>query len=234
MTLADLRKFSRLYVSKLKGGKLESIELDVIIKAGVKLIAQEIECLTAYSNFNAAEDVGEYKISVVATDYAKVQESGLWWNSGTVDDPDWKRLKPVSRAYLDKYSTNWRDAGSGSPEEYYIEGDIIGVYPKPADALVNGFRLHYFRFPQEMVQDTDYAFEDGVSIPHLQVLDDCIFAYVKWKSSPIVGDNQMENPYEAEFYRELSRKYTLIHSRKDISNYTGTNRNKVKFRGPRL
>ena len=199
MKLSELRTFARISVSTLKGSKFDDTYLDLLIKAGVRLTSQMVECLTKTSYFNSLADIGEYKISENISDYCSIQESGIWWNIGTVSVPQWKQLQPVTKAFLDIETPSWRDADSSTPDMYYIEGDIIGVHPKPDSALTNGFRLDHYRMPAEMTSDDQYPYEGATKIPHLEILDECIIAYVKWKASPIVGEEQQENPYEAEF-----------------------------------
>lgn len=229
MTLQSLRTFGRLLLQNIKANQLSNTDLDTVIKAGVVQVAADIAPLVKDTYFNVSANTREYDIASNVPDYLGVTEVGLWWNSGTADSPNWKQLRPKTKKWLDVNIVNWRDSASGDPEYYYIEGAFIGTHPKPNTALTNGFRLNHVYRPTVMTNGSDYAFEGAVQIPNLEMLDDCILAYVKWKLTPVSGEQMLENPYEAAYDREIERKKSILNRRPDISNDNTNSHN-----GPRM
>lgn len=230
MTLAELRKFARLYIPSLKGSKFDNDDLDIILKKAVIEISKEILPLKTEKKFNISEGQASYKITDIATDFLSIDRSGVWYLSGT----KYKRLDPVTEKWLDNNIENWRDLEQGTPERYTYDGEQITLHPTPDTTTTDGGWLYYGRKPQEMNAATDYPFEGATLMPHLDNLDDTILLYVKWKLMPVVGDQILENPYQKDYEIDLVRKKRQINRRLDIKSFDKYGRKNTRLRGRRV
>jgi len=208
MKLSELKNFAAW---QTPGVQLASAPTGVIGNA-IQMAANEVAartlCLPKNIKFNAVAGTigaGEYNLSTIDSEFVQIAPSGLYWNQGTVASPDFKQLDAVTIKWLDEFRRNWRDDAPGDPQQFYQNGDILGVHPSPVSALTNGFWLYYSLKAFTMASDNDYPFYGSTPIIRLSILDRAIILHFKMTALGAADkrDDYMitENEYEAEIVK---------------------------------
>lgn len=219
MTLAQLRQLCRATIPTLKVSVADNTTLDLVINEAVKDIAAYTLCLKSNKKFNIVASQSGYNLSTVIGDYLVVDKSGLWHYNGS----QWRQLYPRTLKYLDEYSPTWRDLAAGTPQYYFIEGDILTLSPKPSTAGTNYLWLYYAKKPTAMTQDTHFPFSGSTSeFTHLSIFDMAITKYVKWILDPVLNKDQEANLSYQEYVRERQEKFLMFSRRKDIAHDSDT------------
>lgn len=217
MNITSLKQIVRLSISSLKANTMDDIALSAIIRSAIVQVASDCEALPATLNFSAVADQAEYIISTVLPSYISMDGCGVWFNNGTLAAPNYVRLNATTKEALSNDKPNWVNLSSGDPEDYFIEANKIVFSPAPDAGMVNAFKVFCFRKPEAFTSDDQFSFEGVAQIPNLEILDSCIIAWLKWKLTPVVGKDELENPYEAAYYREVAQKKEAISKRYDVS-----------------
>lgn len=230
MNFGNLKTLSRKFTPSAKTTRITDDELELLINEAAIDVAFRLVALKKSKKINVSAEKGEYYISDTMTDYLTMDRSGVWWYNGT----SWRQLTPFTLKQLDIEFRQWRDDSSSSPLRYYIDGDILGLHPKPDTTLTSGLWVYYGRKPLLMTDSGDYPFhKDGtktIEIPQLSILSDSIFAYLEWHFSKILSKPEQEIIALNQVYeKEIASKKRLIEMRADISAYK-----KTKFQGRKV
>lgn len=232
MTLENLRKFARLYVPGGKENKIPDDIVDLTLNKGAEVISIITRCLATNKTFNVEAEENTYSLTSSVTRFGCIEKSGLWWNSGDADSPNWKRLKPRTLRWLDKNRTNWRDEDSGDPIFYVQEGDNLIITPTPDTDLDDGFKLYFAQKAPSMTQDDHYAFSGSTTeIARLAIFDEAILRYWEWKAYKMLGQKSPKDLQEAkqDFKNEVAEAQYYLDRRPDI-----VADKKTKFMGIRV
>lgn len=229
MTLQNFRSLIRLYVPGAKSSVITDPILDTLINQAANDVNSYAEAYIGSKFFNVTAETAEYDIyDDITDDYFLIGKSGIWWNDGV----EWQQLDPVTRKYLDRYFTKWRDDVSGNPQRYFIEGGKINFHPKPDTTLAIGFRMDdYVKSAVDMSASGDFPFV-GVStkeLSHLRPLDDAIIDYVRWKLQRPLGKDEVGVVSRQEYMATRKEKSLEIERRPDM-----TSHRKHKMRIPRI
>jgi hypothetical protein len=225
MLLSDLQSLCRLYVPQAKAGVVTSTVLDLIINMAIREIASFTAVLKTSQNFNVTASTGTYAISSFVTDFLTPDYPGLMWYDGS----NWQRLVPETLESLDRKYPYWRDDAAGDPLRYSIDGDIITVHPKPSATLALGFKMHYAKTPATLSIATYYSFSgSATAMPHLEILNESILKFVRWKLAPIVGNTVEEIAMmEKDYKQEILEKRSLLNRRLDVFGYDRLQKGRV-------
>ena len=215
MNLANLKILVRGYTPGAKAQVITSEVLGLILNEGVRDIAAYTVCLKANKKFTITADQSEYLLSTVIGDYLTPDAFGLWWNNGS----KWVQLNARTLTWLDKNRPNWRDLDSGTPQDYFINGDILTLVPTPNTTLAEGLWFYYGATPGLMEEEDDYSFSgSNVELTHLSVFNSAILKFAEWKINPILNKDQTEDITEGQYKRAREEAFTIFKRRKDISN----------------
>ena len=217
MTLNEFRTLIRLYVPAAKKTRITNGTLDTLINKAVDDVNVYALAYKGNEKFNVVAEDAEYKWSSEITDFACLDESGIWWNDGTSASPEWKRMSPMTRKVLDAAFPAWKDDDSDDPLRYFLEEDNVTFHPTPETALTDGFWAFYVKVATAMTTGTHYPFTGStVEITALRVLDDAIIDYVRWKLARPLGADQQGVLTERDYRTNLSEKVRLLKRRPDI------------------
>lgn len=216
MDLTEFRSAVRLFVPAAKITKIGNTVLDRLINRAVDDVNIYSLAYKGDKKFNVVAEVQDYKWSDEIADFACIDDSGIWWNTGTADDPNWKKLEPLTRSSLDDLWPNWRDESSGDPNSYVIEGDNLLIHYKPDTGLSEGFWASYIKVAVAMTSGGNYPFTGtSTELTVLRVLDDAIIDYVRWKLARPLGSDQKGVISERDYRINLSEKTKLLNRRRD-------------------
>lgn len=214
MNFGNLKILARACVPAAKANKIDDVQLALILNNGKNDVALKTICLKKNEKFDAVAEQKEYLLSTVLTDFLIIDKSGLWWSNGS----QYRQLEPYTLKKLDEDFPYWRDASSGSPQRYSIDGNVITVHPKPNITLTSGFWIYYGAKSLSMSADSDYTFSGSIEIPHLSILDDAILDYWKWQAYKITGEKEdVIRAAKDDYLREIEDKIFLLNKRIDIS-----------------
>jgi len=213
MNWGDLKEFARAGTPYAKNSAVSNTIVERVLYKGVVEVARRTKCLSKNKTFNLVAETSEYTISQHVSDFLLMDKPGLWWYNGT----DYRQLEPKTRKWLDDNITNWRTLDSGTPRYYYQEQNVLGIYPKPDTTESDGAKIYYFAKPTKPSTDEQYAFEGATEISSLEILEDCILNYFRWKTLPMLTKDDEYNRAENQYKRSLVEVIKLIKERPDIS-----------------
>lgn len=217
MTLQNLRKLVRLYVPGAKTSVINNSTLDLLLNKAVREINIIGKVYRKNQKFAVVESQDNYDLTSVVSDFQLPDDSGLWWNDGTASSPDWVKLDPVDRNFMDKHFPTWRDDADSSPRRYFIENLTLTVHPAPNTALSEGFHLYMIRNTQDMTLSTHYPFTGSTTeFGAFRVFEDAILDYVTWKLGLPLGKLEKAQLSKKDFMETLNLALGLFNRRPDI------------------
>lgn len=230
MTLSDLRTLIRASVPGAKTSVVSNTVMNLLINKAVDDVNKRGAVYQANDTFDVEADVKTYTLSDKVSEYYGMDESGLWWNDGSANNLDWKRLTSMSRRTLDDQYPEWKNEDADDPLRCVIEGDELIVDPTPQSALADGFWIFYTKKAVYMTNDTHYPFTGSTTeIATYRIFDDPIMDYVKWKLAAMVGKYQKGVTTEAGYDKSILIALKLFRRRLDISANPG-----LRMRGPTI
>ena len=202
---------------RLPSATIESVSDQEIIgelNRGVDECNRLAQCYLGYTEFPSVIGKQIYSLSGDVPRYLAISKDGCWFKATT----SFKELFPKTIRWLDLFIRNWRDLGNAEPQWYWVQGNDLGLYPKPN--VVGTLRVYHLKNSIPMDNLNNYPWENTTNeITALQGFDDAIVAYACWKIAPAVGQTGLENPYYAEFVREVHKGQTQTRRRPDISSH---------------
>jgi len=162
MNRGQLKTLSRLYVRGAKENRITATTHELILQEATDDIATKLLPLRQSAKFDVEENKWEYDLSnstETVDRFLAIAESGLWWNQGTEDSPNWKKLDPAEIDWLDINRPTWRNLETGNPMYYAIDGDKLIIVPVPSADLTNGFWLWFGEAPVRMTSDDHILLE---------------------------------------------------------------------------
>src|SRR3990167_519575 len=208
MTRLELKNYAAWQCPGVKLSTAPTGVVDNAIQIAANEIAARTICLPKNQKFNAVAGttgVGEYSLTTIDEEFIQIAPSGLYWNQGTVATPDYKQLDAVTLKWLDENRRNWRSEAAGSPQVFYQDGDTLGVFPAPEDALTEGFWLYYGLKAFTMTADGHYPFYGTAQIARLSVLDRAIALHFKYQALSAADKKDdyklVHDEYEAEIVK---------------------------------
>lgn len=190
---------------------------DDVLRGELNIAVNEVnrwaQAYTGYTEFNFVPEQQLYPISQYVPRYLGITKSGVWWQDASSTFQ--YRIAKTMR-WLDLTIPNWRDAPSGQPFWYFIDGNNIGFYQKPSTAYK--VRVHHLMKAIPMDNNNNYPWENTTTeLTALQPLDDAIVAFARFRLSPAVGKEGNENPIWQEYLREINKAMQQIRRRKDLT-----------------
>ena len=200
---------------QLPAATVESVPSEVItteLNIGVNYVNRAVQVYQGYTEFNFVPEQQVYSLATVVPSYLGIVKSGVWWKD---DSGTFKYRIAKTRRWLDSNIPNWRDATSGVPFWYWVDGDELGFYLKPSTAWA--CRVYHLKKATAMDNNSNYPWMNSTTeVTALQPLDDAIISYAIWKLSAAVGKDTRETPEEALYLRELQKGMTQVRRRKDL------------------
>lgn len=224
MNRGNLRAIARSLVPGAKINTISNVRVNLLMEAGILDIALHSKCLPADKKFDIVANQDEYSLTSVIGDFLVMDKSGLWWNVGDADTPDWQEVYPRTRKRMDRRTPSWRDEDSDDPYEYFIKGDILTIKPTPDTALSDGGLLYYGQKPTAMTTDSQFPFVGTTTErTHLSVFDEVITTYLEWKLGKIVSKGKGKGGVtEKDYLRVRAERIALFNRRPDIAAHRDT------------
>lgn len=219
MTLTTLRSAFRLYTPEADDTDvLSDPNLNTLLNLAAQAFVNITDCLPTDDTFTAITSQQNYNISSVLTGFGKIRKEGIWFYN--VSSTKWKQLESSTIAYLNSNYPAWLNASAGLPLRYYIEGDRIGLDPKPSStyAGTNYVKVFYYKRSTDMSADTHYPFSGSTTqYPHLADYEEVLLDWVKYRVKQIGGKAGEAEEAKTMFYtkclkikQELSYRPDLI------------------------
>ena len=230
MTLSEFRTSIRLYVPAAKTQRITNPTLDTLINEAVNDVNIRALAYKGNKKINVVADISEYKWSDEISDYACLDESGIWWNAGSASSPNWIEMDPMTRKVLDLEFPRWKDDSSDDPRRYITENDTLTFNPPPNTTLSEGFWVFFIKVATAMTSGAQYPFTGTTTeITSLRVLDDAIIDYVRWKLAKPLGKDEKGLISERDYRTNLAERIILLRRNPAIT----TNKN-TRMRGPTI
>ena len=216
MKCGDMIKRVRRQLPTATVESISDEEIRFELNAGVNECNRLAKVYSGYSEFNAVPEKELYSLSESVPNYLGIIRSGIWFYDANGKS---KYLFRKTRFWLDLNIRNWRDAVSGDPNWYWLEGDELGFYNKTKS--VTKIRVYHLVKAKDMGDNDSYPWSGtATEMISLQGMDDAIIAYARWKLSPAVGAVQpgvgYENPLYLEFIREVKKGKVQCKRRPDM------------------
>ena len=227
MNFGKIKKLARAFVAEAKKGVVADPEIESIINFAAFEVASRSICLNKNEKFDSVADTAEYDLTDLLTRYIVPDKSGLWYRTST--STNYAQLIPKTIKWLDENKPNWRDASSGDPTHYAIDGDKLVVTPAPDSVITDAFWMYFGAAPIEMSSDDDYPFGGTSEIHRLKGLQMALIKYAEIGLVKVInGGADNYRIKEGEYERELEKQIAMLQRRKDISSYRET---KMSFGG---
>lgn len=225
--MANLNSLESLIRLMVPGATLQVIDspsLWLYINKGADDVNQRLKVCRANVKFNIIAAQQEYSISNIVSDYVCMDDSGIYWQNGSM----WTPMLPKDRKWLDENVYSWRDYIAGQPLYYYQENDVLGFVAAPSLAVTNGFWMYYIQAAVYMSNGNQYPFVGTTTeIPSFRCLDDGIIAYCQWKLMALLG-NKAQGVMDFQAYiTELEKVEEIFKRRPDM-----TSSRYYKMQGP--
>jgi hypothetical protein len=216
VTWTNLLSYSRLRIPEAQSAVISDANMLILTNQICKEFVDLTECLPTYTRFNATAEQQEYSIATNVSTYLRIRDEGLWWYYST--GSTWKRLKAYTLDRLIQEEETWINRSSGSPLKYWIEGDTIGIHPKPDTSdTTYGFRLYHFAQSTNMSLDTHYPFSGSTTqYSHLAHHDETIVDGVRYKVKQILGKHQQAEEAKSLFFAKCEKIRGELKDRKDL------------------
>lgn len=189
MNFEKLIKLSKLLVPGGKSSRINNDDRATLLNHAKDVVCTDLKCLPVNETFGVVAEQQTYNLSANLTRYICPDAPGLWWYNGS----NWKRLYPRTLEWLDENQGNWRDADSGDPRYYSIDGDEITVFPKPDTTLSDGFKMYFFQSSADMNVDGDYPFGGNAEISRLKKASELILFKFQELAGDIIGQEDISN-----------------------------------------
>lgn len=217
-TLQTLENIIRLKVPGANLQVIDSPNLWVFINKGVDDVNQRLKVMRKNTKFDVIASQQEYIISTILPDFLCMDDSGIWWNNGTLATPSFNQLLPKDRKWLDENVYSWRDYLAGTPIYYYQEDDTLGFVAPPAVAVSQGFWIYYIQAAVAMSNASHYPFVGTTTErPAYRCLDDGIIAYTQYQLQALLGNKSQGIMDEAAYMLELEKVESIFRRRPDIN-----------------
>ena len=210
MTRSELKQYALIYTAGAKPNTFTSLVLDLILKKAAEDVAAYCVALPADKKISVVANTEDYNLATLITDFLVVDRPGVWWNAGTGASTNWRQMIPVTTKWLDEKRPNWRSAASGSPQYFILRNNVLKLHPKPNTTLTDGIWVYYGQRPFAVTDDAQYYFYGTTEYPHLQILDDAILSYFKWKALGALGKDDNYQLAENAYKREREEKRRLL------------------------
>lgn len=146
----------------------------------VRLINSEGTQITAVANQST------YDLTNTTSLFLDIDESvggGLaYYNTSG----NYKRIYPVTKAWLDNNNAQWRTASSGTPRYYYRYGKNIVVYPKP-DSTISYFTVDLILLSNPFNNLNIMPFNQ---LPYLAPFHASLKLYLMWRAKIKIGKSE--------------------------------------------
>jgi hypothetical protein len=211
MTFLALQEELGRRLVELKGaeGMWDPTERQLALNLSQLDMARELRLIRAVAVRDALANTQDYSITAAVGSggfglsnflgiLGEDELPGLIYDDGTQETV--LRFRTVEWLYATH--PNWRRDASGVPEVFFpseggeVFNDKIGVYPKPASTVTNGFRLHHLVRPADMTADGHQPFNvtagTTVQFPSLEPYHDALVWRALWRllqdDSPQLAD----------------------------------------------
>lgn len=202
---------------QLPTATVESVPDSVIwaeLNQGVDECNRIAQIYKGYTEFTSVAGKQIYPLSTYVPRYLGMSKDGVWYLVGT----SFKELFPKTIRWLDLWIRNWRDLGSAEAQWYWVQGNDLGLYPKPSSATT--VRIYHLLKSIPMDNADNYPWENTANeIGALQAFDDAIIAYARWKLCIPASKEAMDKDLYAEFMREIVKAKTQVNRRPDMTSH---------------
>ena len=182
-----------------------------------KEFADLTECLPTYTQFDTVNGTQIYSVSTEIPTYLRMRKEGAFWYDTT--NTKWTQLRSRLFSQINEHEKTWINRGSGSPLYFWIEGNEIGLHPKPdtTTLLDTGVRVYHYAQSTNMDGGTKYPFSGSTTqYPHLAQYDETIVDGVRYKVKQILNKAQEAEEPKALFFAKCEKIKQELLSRPDL------------------
>ena len=197
MNLLDINSYVRIFANDATKMKYQDTFFTTLANEAQKDIVMTTNCLKCASpyTFDTVVDQATYTLpdNILKIDY----DGGVAYYDGDKTD----RLDLVTRQWLDNYESSWRDASHDRPLYYYMNNQVLGLYPKPDTAVTNGIIVYYIVKPTDLANDTDIPFNGNRMLDTYHI---AIPYFMLWKIAEIER-LEVAPYYQQQYLNEIKK-----------------------------
>lgn len=217
MNLGELITCLRTLSPKTTTDNLTDSQLIFFINEATKEVCFDCVINETEKAFNIVANQSEYSLTAIDDRLIAVNDSGVYWFNGT----NYKQLDPKTRKYLDEKEITWRNRTAGTPQSYFIEGDIITIHPTPDTSISNGGKIAYIKRFLPMANNADCPFHTELSqsvqiskydILSWSVVDKCLVYLNK-----VLDEKEVEIQKEQIYQANLAKRLRQLNTKRDLA-----------------
>jgi len=207
----------RVSESGTNDGPITDVNMLIITNLVCKEFADLTECLPTYTQFDTVAETQIYNISAEIPTFLRMRKEGAYWYD--TDNTRWIQLRSRTFQQISERERTWINRSSGMPLYFWIEGNEIGLHPKPEDTTTGdtGVRVYHFAQSTDMSGGTHYPFSGSTTqYPHLAHYDETIVDGVIYKVKSILGKIQESSTAQQIFYAKCDKIKSELRERPDL------------------
>ena len=136
-------------------------------------------------SFASVAGQNQYSLTALNTLFFDINES---YGGGLVyyNSSQYKRVYPVTKAWMDNNYSQWRTAQNGTPRWYYRQNNYIVVYPTPDTTIIN-FEVDLVLLSNPFTQLNQVPYN---ALPYLAPFHYALVLYLQWRAKLKIGKDE--------------------------------------------
>ena len=182
-----------------------------------KEFADITECLPTSTQFDTVSGTQIYNVSTEIPTFLRMRKEGAFWYDTT--NTRWIQLRSRTFAQISEREKTWINRAAGTPLYFWIEGNEIGLHPKPNATTTGdtGVRVYHFAQSTDITLGTQYPFSGSTTqYPHLAHYDEVLVEGVKYRVKDILGKKSEAQTVQAIFYAKCEKIKNELNERPDL------------------
>jgi hypothetical protein len=217
MTWTNFLVYLRLKIPEAASTVITDANMLIITNLICTEFADLTECLQTYTQFDTVAEQQIYKISTEIPTFLRIRKEGAYWYD--TDNSRWIYLRSRTFAQLSERERTWINRDSGIPLYFWIEGDEMGLHPKPDTTTTgdSGVRVYHFAQSTDMTAGGHYPISGSTTkYPHISQYDEVLVEGVKYRVKDILGKKQEAGQVQQIFYAKCEKIKGELRERPDL------------------
>ena len=217
MQWSAMLSYLRIKIPECSSTVISDANMLIIGNLVFKEFADLTECLPTYTQFDTVNGTQIYLVSAEIPTFLRMRKEGAFWYDTT--NTRWIQLRSRTFAQISEREKTWINRAAGTPLYFWIEGNEIGLHPKPNATTTGstGVRVYHFAQSTDITLGTQYPFSGSTTqYPHLAHYDEVLVEGVKYRVKDILGKKSEAQTVQAIFYAKCEKIKNELNERPDL------------------
>ena len=129
MLWSSMLSYLRIKIPECSSTVISDANLLIAANLVFKEFADLTECLPTSTQFDVTSGTQIYNVSTVIPTFLRMRKEGAFWYD--TSNTRWIQLRSRTFAMINEREKTWINRAAGLPLYFWIEGNEIGLHPKP-------------------------------------------------------------------------------------------------------